>query len=108
MSGRIRLVNYCWATIFLLGGFMSVIWKSLSPVLLLASLFLALPIDAQAGRKAAYSHLNQVMDRFHRAFHVYTDLGAAGDHFAARCAIAANNVVTGVAFDETWTQNCRS
>ena len=84
------------------------IWKSLSSILLVACFSITVPVDAQAGKKAAYSHLNMVMDRFHGAFNVSQDLGAAGNHFAARCAIARNNSVAGVAFDESWTQNCLS
>jgi hypothetical protein len=84
------------------------VWKSLSSILLVACFSITVPVDAQAGKKAAYSHLNMVMDRFHGAFNVSTDLGAAGNHFAARCAIARNNSVAGIAFDESWTQNCRS
>lgn len=52
--------------------------------------------------------INKVMDRFNRTFNVYTDLGAAGNHFAARCAIADNSNISGIAFNEAWTENCHS
>ncbi|NOZ26089.1 MAG: hypothetical protein GXO94_08400 [Nitrospirae bacterium] len=33
------------------------------------------------GVDLAFEHLYEVMDRYHRAFYVYTDLSAAGNHF---------------------------
>ncbi len=40
----------------------------------------ALP-DSEKYAKMAYQYLIEVMDRFHETFDVYTDVGAAGNHF---------------------------
>ena len=56
--------------------------------------------NVQAGQNAAYKHLNKVMDRFNRTFNVYTDLRAAGNHFAARCATTDKSNISGIAFNE--------
>lgn len=87
-------------------------WRRLSSVLLVTCISLIIPMDAQAGQREAYSHLNRVMDQFHRSFDIFTDLAAAGNHFAARCAIVRNPGnpadLAGVTFDETWRRKCRS
>jgi hypothetical protein len=70
------------------------------------------PLRTHLGETRAYRHLKKVMDQFHNAFDVSTDFIAAGNHFAARCAIVRNPDspldVAGVAFDEAWTQQCHS
>lgn len=40
-------------------------------------------------RKGAYQHLNEVIDRYHQAFNVYTDAGAAGNHFVKIAKMAS-------------------
>lgn len=82
--------------------------KRLLSLLLFISFALVIFRDVQAGQREANGHLNRVMDQFHQSFDVFTDLTAAGNHFAARCAMAANDNFAGVAFDEGWTQNCHS
>lgn len=46
----------------------------------------------------AYQHLTEVMDKFHRAFDVYTDCGAGGNHFACRARMETN-----VTIDDAFT-----
>lgn len=82
-------------------------------VLVTAALCLWLPIRAaHADPAKAYKHLSNVMDRFNGAFDVFTDLAAAGNHFAARCAVVRNagsiGDLAGVSFDDGWTKKCRS
>ncbi|MGH8548205.1 MAG: hypothetical protein ACRERU_06325 [Methylococcales bacterium] len=58
----------------------------------------------------AYEYLNAVMDQFQSTVDVYNDLGAAGNHFAARCAMVPNpnnpSEIAAVGFDETWSTRC--
>lgn len=67
---------------------------------------------AEGSEKGAYTYLNRVMDQFNSSFDVFTDLSAAGNHFAARCPVVRDpgnpREFLGVALDETWSQNCRS
>ena len=58
---------------------------------------------AGASSRPAYRHLDAVMERYHKSFDVFTDLSAAGNHFAARCLMfGGGGRVTDVAFDESW------
>lgn len=82
-------------------------------MLLTAALCLLVSIRAvDADQAKAFKHLNGVMDRFNAAFDVFTDLSAAGNHFAARCAVVRNPGsaadLAGVAFDDGWTEKCRA
>jgi hypothetical protein len=87
-------------------------WRRWALVVCLSGLFLFPATGVNAGQRAAYQHLNEVMDRFHRTFDVFTDLGAAGNHFTARCAMVRNpgnpRELADVRFDETWTHNCQA
>lgn len=87
-------------------------WKRFSSMVLLTFFCFIIPLYAQAGQGNAYSHLKSVMDQFNRSFDVFTDLAAAGNHFAARCATVRNpnspSDLAGVTFDESWTQNCHA
>ncbi len=60
-----------------------------------------------ADEVAAYDHLTVVMDQFNRTFNVFTDLGAAGNHFAALCGMGENNETAGISLDESSTDGCQ-
>ncbi|MFC1716235.1 PKD domain-containing protein [Candidatus Poribacteria bacterium] len=50
-----------------------------------------------------YLHLNEVMDKYHRTFDVYTDRDAGGNHFFPTGWLGRAEDVTTV--DSAWTQN---
>jgi len=87
-------------------------WNQFPAITLLTCFYFIIPSYVQAGQANAYNYLNAVMDQFNKSFEIFTDLGAAGNHFAARCATVRNPTdprdLSGVAFDESWTQNCHS
>lgn len=51
----------------------------------------------------AYEHLVRVMDRFHLTTDVYTDVGAGGNHFFARCRMGS-----GATLDDVGSADARS
>lgn len=53
----------------------------------------------------AHQHLAEVMDQYHQSFDVYTDLGAAGNHFVHR-AMMGTDVTLNDAFTETVHTGC--
>ena len=70
----------------------------------------ATPFSCGATESAAFTYLVSVMDQFNSATDVFTDLGSAGNHFAALCELGedlkAPGHLAGVSIDEAWTQNC--
>ncbi|MGD0918280.1 MAG: hypothetical protein ABSB22_17650 [Thermodesulfobacteriota bacterium] len=87
-------------------------WKNLSCIVPLVCFSFIAPMYTHADQGNAYSYLNSVMDQFNQSFDVFTDLAAAGNHFAARCATVRNpddpSDLAGVTFDDGWTANCHS
>lgn len=71
---------------------------------------IALPTGVLAGAPEAFDHLDRVMDEYTNVFGVFEDLGAAGNHFAARCASVPNPSdpaeLAAITFDETWSDGC--
>ena len=53
----------------------------------------------------AYQHLVEVMDQYHLAFDVYTDVGSAGNHFVHRAQMGTD-VTLNDAFTETVHSGC--
>ncbi len=48
----------------------------------------------------AYQHLNEVMDKYHLSFDVYTDVGAGGNHFVHLAKMGSDVTING-SFTET-------
>jgi hypothetical protein len=76
--------------------------------LAIAGLALSAPAAPQAPQSTAstpeakaYQHLSEVMDQYHQAFDVYTDLDAGGNHFVHRAkmgtAVSTDDAYTGTA-----------
>ncbi len=40
-----------------------------------------IPVSASNSVERAFSHLNEIMDKYHQTFYIYTDEGAGGNHF---------------------------
>jgi hypothetical protein len=53
----------------------------------------------------AYQHLAEVMDRFHQSLDVYTDVGAAGNHFVHRAKMSSQGDEDAVTIDDASTEN---
>jgi hypothetical protein len=53
----------------------------------------------------AYTHLYEVMDKYHQTFDVYTDMNAGGNHFYPTGWMGDD---TSLAMDEGYTLNCHS
>ncbi|MFN8494735.1 MAG: hypothetical protein U0350_44445 [Caldilineaceae bacterium] len=51
------------------------------------------PPDATSEIKA-YQHLEEVMDKYHQAFDVYTDLAAGGNHFVHRAQLGSDVAIS--------------
>ena len=54
----------------------------------------------------AFDYLKTTMDAFHNTFDVYTDLGAAGNHFSTLGIISGG--ITMVEMDQCCIENCKA
>ncbi len=55
----------------------------------------------------AFEYLNNLMDKFHKVFYVYSDADSAGNHFVARGLMPDENALIFVpAMNEHYTKNC--
>lgn len=89
-------------------------WPVLLAAILVVRVSAAQPASDSASRAARY--LADVMDQFHQAYDVYTDVDAAGNHFAVRARMSnydntcrpADAARTVPPMDEGWTAACHT
>ncbi len=64
--------------------------------------------DQSTGLDLAFEHLYEVMDRYHGAFYVYTDLSAAGNHFVTLGRLSSTGDDDRVEIDPGFRGDCFS
>jgi len=67
-----------------------------------------IPTKGNDALSKACQHLADVMDKFHKTFDVYTDAGAAGNHFVMIAKMAKDDKVKQVKIDVACTENPHS
>ncbi len=91
---------------------MKVVLKKWSGILFLLSAILlsagAVADAEKAGVNLAFQHLYDVMDRYHSAFYVYTDLSAAGNHFVTLGRISSTGDADKVEIEPGFRGDCLS
>ncbi|HEC98167.1 MAG TPA: hypothetical protein ENI58_08475, partial [Nitrospirae bacterium] len=91
---------------------MKVVLKRWGGILLLLSAILlsagAVAAAEKEGLNLAFQHLYEVMDRYHRAFYVYTDLSAAGNHFVTLGRISSTRDADKVEIEPGFRGDCLS
>jgi hypothetical protein len=80
-------------------------FRKLVAIAILSALSCLTPPLVLADEEKAYTHLYEVMDKFHTSFDVYTDQDAGGNHFYPSGWMGD---ISSVSFDSNWTSNPRT
>lgn len=82
--------------------------KKAKMIFLLLLLLTFIPSLSLADENAAFEHLYEVMDNYHKTFDVYTDLSEAGNHFVMLGRMSSIGAGDKVEINPSFTDSCYS